>query len=220
VVSCGRRFRRHRRDFTRAKPLLRGMERADSLAFDLHKWMYMPYDVGCALVRSAKGHRETFSVPAAYLDGQSRGLAGGPMWFKEYGLELSRSSRALKVWFSLKEHGLHMYRALVEQNVGQAKYLAEMVEADRRLELLAPVPLNVVCFRFRGGIEDEKTLSALNKEILLRLQESGMASPSSTILGGRFAIRVANVNHRSRRQDFEYLISEVVRLGEKIAPEI
>lgn len=202
------------------KPLLRGMDRADSLAFDLHKWMYMPYDVGCALVRSAKSHRETFSVHASYLDDQGRGLASGPMWFKEYGLELSRSSRALKVWFSLKEHGLHTYQALVEQNVGQAKYLAEMVEADRRLELLAPVPLNVVCFRFRGGIEDEKTLSALNKEILLRLQESGVASPSSTILGGRFAIRVANVNHRSRRQDFEYLISEVVRLGEKIAPEI
>jgi len=202
------------------RPLLRGMERADSLAFDLHKWMCMPYDVGCVLVRSAERHRETFSVPAAYLDHHGRGLAGGPMWFKEYGLELSRSSRALKVWFSLKEHGLRKFQALVEQNVAQAKYLAELVESDRRLELLAPVPLNVVCFRFRGGIDDENTLSALNKEILLRLQESGAASPSSTILGGRFAIRVANVNHRSRREDFEYLISEVVRLGEEIAPEI
>jgi aromatic-L-amino-acid decarboxylase len=202
------------------QPLLRGMDRADSLAFDLHKWMYMPYDVGCALVRSPEKHRETFSVQAAYLDDHGRGLAGGPMWFKEYGLELSRSSRALKVWFSLKEHGLRTYQAMVEQNVGQAKYLAEMVEADRRLELLAPVPLNVVCFRFRGGIDDENTLSALNREILLRLQESGAASPSSTILGGRFAIRVANVNHRSRREDFEYLIREVVRLGEKISPEI
>jgi aromatic-L-amino-acid decarboxylase len=202
------------------KPLLRGMERADSLAFDLHKWMYVPYEVGCVLVRSPECHRETFSVPASYLDKQTRGLAVAPMWFKDYGLELSRSARALKVWFSLKEHGLHKYRALVEQNAAQARYLAELVEADQRLELVAPVPLNIVCFRFRGGIEDEKTLFALNKEILVRLQESGAASPSSTILGGRFAIRVANVNHRSRREDFEYLISEVVRLGETIAPEI
>jgi aromatic-L-amino-acid/L-tryptophan decarboxylase len=202
------------------RPLLRGMERADSLALDLHKWMYMPYDVGCVLVRSAERHRETFSVQAAYLDHQDRGLAGGPMWFKEYGLELSRSSRALKAWFSLKEHGLLKFQALVEQNVAQTKYLAEMVEADRRLELLAPAPLNIVCFRFRGGIDDENTLTALNKEILLQLQESGAASPSSTILGGRFAIRVANVNHRSRREDFEYLISEVIRLGEEIAPHM
>jgi aromatic-L-amino-acid decarboxylase len=202
------------------RPLLHGMERADSLAFDLHKWMYMPYDVGCVLVRSTERHRETFSGQAAYLDHRGRGLAGGPMWFKEYGLELSRSSRALKVWFSLKEHGLRKFQALVEQNVAQTKYLAEMIEADRQLELLAPVPLNVVCFRFRGGIDDESTLTALNKGILLRLQESGAASPSSTILGGRFAIRVANVNHRSRREDFEYLVREVGRLGEEIAPEM
>jgi len=199
------------------KPLLRGMERADSLAFDLHKWIYMPYDVGCALVRSPERHRETFSVPAPYLDKQTRGLAAAPMWFKDYGLELSRSARALKVWFSLKEHGLRKYQALVEQNVAQARYLADLVEADQRLELIAPVPLNIVCFRFRGGMNSESTLNALNKEILARLQESGAASPSSTILGGRFAIRVANVNHRSRREDFEYLISEVVRLGGEIA---
>ena len=202
------------------KPLLRGMERADSLAFDLHKWMYMPYDVGCALVRPAESHRQTFSVQAAYLDHEDRGLAGGPMWFKEYGLELSRCSRALKVWFSLKEHGLRKYQALVEQNVAQARYLADLVESDRRLELVAPASLNIVCFRFRDGIDDENTLTALNREILLRLHESGAASPSSTILRGRFAIRVANVNHRSRREDFDFLISEVVRLGEEIAPEI
>jgi len=196
------------------------MERADSLAIDLHKWMSMPYDVGCALVRSAEKHRSTFAHQAAYLDREERGLTGGPLWFKEYGLELSRGARALKVWFSFKEHGLRKFQALVEQNVAQAKYLGELVEADCRLELLAPIPLNVVCFRFKGGIDDENTLSALNKEILMRLQESGAASPSSTVLAGRFAIRVANVNHRSRREDFEYLVSEVIRLGEENAPDV
>lgn len=202
------------------RPMLRGMERADSLAFDLHKWMSMPYDVGCALVRPAHSHRGTFSVEAPYLDHNGRGLAGGPIWFKEYGLELSRSSRALKVWFSLKEHGLKKYQALVEQNVEQARYLADLIESDPKLELVAPVPLNIVCFRFRDGIDDEETLTRLNREILVRLQESGVASPSSTILRGRFAIRVANVNHRSRRDDFDYLVRDVIRLGEQIAPEI
>ncbi len=108
----------------------------------------------------------------------------------------------------------------MEQNVAQSKYLGELIEADRRLELLAPIPLNIVCFRFKDGIENEDTLTALNKEILLRLQESGAASPSSTTVNGRFAIRVANVNHRSRREDFEYLVREVIRLGNEIAPRI
>jgi glutamate/tyrosine decarboxylase-like PLP-dependent enzyme len=202
------------------RPLLRGMERADSLAFDLHKWMYMPYDIGCVLVRFPESHRSTFAAHATYLAGHARGLSGGPMWFKEYGLELSRSARALKAWFSLKEHGLRKFQALVEQNVAQSSYLAEMVEADAHLELLAPAPLNIVCFRFKDGIEDEQTLTAINQEIVVRLQETGAATPSSTIIGGRFAIRVANVNHRSRREDFEYLVREVIRLGNEIAPNI
>jgi glutamate/tyrosine decarboxylase-like PLP-dependent enzyme len=202
------------------RPLLCGMERADSVAIDLHKWMSMPYDVGCTLVRSPEKHRSTFTHEAAYLDREERGLTGGPLWFKEYGLELSRGARALKVWFSFKEHGLRKFQALVEQNVAQAKYLGELVEADSRLELLAPIPLNIVCLRFKGRIEDETRLTAINKEIVLRLQESGAASPSSTVIGGRFAIRVANVNHRSRREDFEYLVGEVVRLGTKIVAEL
>jgi len=199
------------------RPLLRGMDRADSLAFDLHKWMYMPYDVGCALVRFPRHHRDTFAYGAAYLNSQARGLAGGPDWFSHYGLELSRGFRALKVWFSLKEHGLKTYQSLVEQNVAQAQYLGALIAGDRRLELLAPIPLNVVCFRYRGNIGDEATLNGVNQEILLRLQESGVAAPSSTVIGGRFAIRVANVNHRSRRDDFEFLAREVIQLGNEIS---
>jgi aromatic-L-amino-acid/L-tryptophan decarboxylase len=202
------------------RPLLRGMERADSLAFDLHKWMYMPYGVGCTFVRSAEKHRATFEYQASYLDPQGRGLAGGPMWFSQYGLALSRPFRALKVWFSLKEHGLKTFQSLVEQNVSQCQYLGDLIRADARLELLAPIPLNIVCFRFKGELQDEATLTKVNREIILRLQESGVAAPSSTVIGGRFAIRVANVNHRSRREDFECLASAVGRLGEEIVFEM
>jgi aromatic-L-amino-acid/L-tryptophan decarboxylase len=199
------------------RPLLQGMERADSLAFDLHKWMYMPYEVGCALLRHPRHHRDTFSYAAAYLNSQNRGLGGGPEWFCHYGLELSRGFRALKVWFSLKEHGLKTYQMLVEQNVAQAQYLGDLVTGDPRLELLAPIPLNVVCFRYRGSLQDEATLKDVNQEIVFRLQESGVAAPSGTVIGGRFAIRVANVNHRSRREDFELLVREVIRLGGEIS---
>ncbi len=203
------------------RPLLRGMERADSLAFDLHKWMFMPYDVGCVLIRWPGQHHRTFDYQASYLDPHGRGVTGGPMQFSRYGLELSRGFRALKVWFSLKEHGLDTFRALIEQHVAHARYLEQLVTSEPTLQLLAPVSLNIVCFRYRGHVHDigeasEATLNAVNKEIVLRLQETGIAAPSSTVIGGKFAIRVAHTNHRSRREDFEILVREVVRLGQQI----
>ena len=199
-------------------PLLNGMERADSLEFDLHKWMHMQYDVGCALVRWPEKQHHTFDYEAQYLKAATRGLAGGPIAFSHYGLELSRGFRALKVWFCLKHYGLKKYQALVEQNVAQAAYLGELVKKNSRLELLASVPLNIVCFRFVGKV-DEARLNTLNEEVLLRLQESGIAAPSSTRINGKFAIRVAITNHRSRREDFDLLIREVVQLGEQVARE-
>ncbi len=195
------------------RPLLRGMERADSLAFDLHKWMFVPYGAGCVLVRDAGLHHQTFSSPADYLTHAERGVAAGPAWFSEYGPELSREFRALKVWMSIKEHGLEKYGRLVRQNVEQARYLAELVTGHPDLELLAPVPLNIVCFRYTQRSLGDDQLNELNKELLILLQESGVAAPSSTVLGGRYALRVAITNHRSRREDFDRLVAAVVELG-------
>lgn len=198
------------------KPMLAGMERADSLGFDLHKWMYMPYEAGCALVRRAEEHHQTFMTSGTYLSHADRGLAAGPVWFSEYGVQLSRSFRALKVWMSLKEHGIDKYRRLIEQNVAQARYLAGLVEAESELELLAPLPLNIVCFRYRGETGGDTELNALNEELLIRLHESGIAAPSSTILEGRFALRVAITNHRSCREDFDLLIHAIVETGREL----
>jgi aromatic-L-amino-acid/L-tryptophan decarboxylase len=196
--------------------LTAGMERADSLAFDLHKWMYMPYEAGCVLVRSGDEHRRTFSVAASYLSDLRGGVAGGPIKFSEYGVELSRGFRALKVWMSLKEHGVEKYARLIRQNVGQARHLAELIAAAPELELLAPAPLNVVCFRFVDARLSEPQLNELNRELLVRLHESGVAAPSFTTLGGRFAVRAAITNHRSRREDFDLLVSKVVELGHSL----
>jgi aromatic-L-amino-acid/L-tryptophan decarboxylase len=200
------------------RPLLRGMARADSLAFDLHKWMFMPYDVGCTLVRWPGQHHRAFDFTASYLDPLGRGVAGGPMpmQFNHYGLDNSRGFRALKVWFSLKEHGLSTYQTLVEQHVEHARYLESLVRATPALELLAPVSLNIVCYRFRGYVTDESTLNTMNKEIVLRLQEQGIAAPSSTVIDGKFAIRVAHTNHRTRREDFDLLVHESVRIGKEL----
>jgi glutamate/tyrosine decarboxylase-like PLP-dependent enzyme len=199
-----------------SKHLVTGMERADSLALDMHKWMYMPYEIGCILVQHPDAHRRAFSLTPAYLaHGEGgRGLAGGDLpWFSDYGFQLSRGFRALKAWMSLKEHGGAKYGRLIQQNVEQACYLADLVEAAPELELSAPVALNVVCFRYvRAGL-DEAALDDLNKCIVVELQEGGIAVPSGTTLNGRYVLHVANTNHRSRRADFDLLVREVVRLG-------
>ena len=193
-----------------------GMERADSLAFDFHKWMHVPYEAGCALVRREEDHRKTFSLTPDYLEHATRGAAAGSVWFSDYGIQLSRGFRALKVWMSMKEHGLHKYGRLIEQNVSQAQYLAELVEAAPELEHLAPVSLNIVCFRFVAAGLDDDTLDELNKELLIRLHESGIAVPSYTVIDGKYALRVSVTNHRSRREDFDILVSAVVELGEDL----
>jgi aromatic-L-amino-acid decarboxylase len=198
------------------RALLRGMERADSLAFDLHKWMYMPYDVGCTLVRDRALHKAAFAVQASYLNKLEGGIADAPVAFADYGPELSRGFRALKLWLNLKAYGLDKFARLIAQNLRQARYLAELVQCRSELELLASVPLNVVNFRYRAAGLDAEALNALNARILVALQERGIAAPSSTLLRGRFAIRVAVTNHRSRCEDFEALTAAVMALGAEL----
>lgn len=195
------------------RPLLSGMERADSLAFDLHKWMYMPIEVGCALVRYEDKHRHAFSLTPDYLVHAARGTSSAHTWLSDYGIQLSRGFRALKVWMSLKTHGLNAYKQAIQQNIDQARYLAGLVEAAPELELLAPVAMNIVCFRYVSPEKTEAELNTLNEQILWDLQEQGIAVPTSTILNGQFAIRVAITNHRSRREDFDLLVQKVIELG-------
>lgn len=199
---------------------VRGMERADSLAFDLHKWLYMPIEVGCVLVKNADAHRRTFSPPASYLAHFDRGIASGPHIYSALGPQLTRGFRALKVWLSIKAHGSEVYARLVEQNVRQARLLEDEIGHSRELELVAPVPLNVVCFRYNPGDLSEEQLNRLNRELLLRLQESGVAVPSSTLLRGRFVMRVALTNHRTRSEDLAALVEAAVNLGRVIAAEL
>jgi glutamate/tyrosine decarboxylase-like PLP-dependent enzyme len=198
------------------RPLVKGMERADSIAFDLHKWMYMPFEVGCTLVRSEVAHRRAFSLTPEYLSHFERGVAGGSRWFNEYGLQLTRGFRALKVWLSLKEHGIEKYGRVIKQNVDQCRYLVELIEAAPKLELMAPAPLNIVCFRYRVKGLDDAALDQLNQQIMFELHEQGIAVPTYTTLNDRFAIRVAHTNHRTRREDFDLLVREVVRIGNQL----
>ena len=143
----------------------------------------------------------------------ARGVLAGGVPFADLGIDLTRGFEALKVWMCLQTHGAERYAAGIEENVRQAHRLAALVEAQPELELMAPVELNVVCFRYApAGVAD---LDELNRELLLRLEESGRALVSSTVLGGRFALRAANVNHRSTDEDFDELVRAVVEIGKE-----
>jgi glutamate/tyrosine decarboxylase-like PLP-dependent enzyme len=201
---------RHRR-------LVTGMERADSIALDLHKWLHVPFEAGCALVRDRGAHRAAFALTPEYLERTARGLASGPLWFSEYGLQLSRGFRALKVWLSFKEHGLDKFGRLIDQNVDQAHELAALVKSRPELELMAPVVLNIVCFRHRPAGMPEEELNGFNEELLIRLHESGIAAPSYTTLGGRYCLRAALSNHRTRHADLALMVDAVARIGSELA---
>lgn len=193
-------------------PLLEGIERADSIAFDFHKWGQVPYDAGFLLVREASQHMDAFAAPVAYLRREARGLAGGSPWPCDFGPDLSRGFRALKTWFTIKVYGTDKLGQVISETCRLARYLAQQVQAQPMLELLAPVALNIVCFRYRCA--DERVDSDnLNREIVADLHESGIAVPSTTTVDGKLAIRAAIVNHRTGVQDIDALLSAVLAIG-------
>ncbi len=202
----------------RLSPELRGqvegIETADSLAFDLHKWMSQPFECAVTLVRDAELHRAAFAMSPSYLAATARGPIAGGLPFADRGMDLTRGFKALKAWMSFKAQGIDLFREVIEQNVRDIAAFARRVEEHPELELLAPAELNIVCFRFAVGGDD------LNRELLLRIQEQGIAVPSGTVINGKFAIRMANVNHRSRPEDFDMLFDAVVRIGRELAADI
>jgi glutamate/tyrosine decarboxylase-like PLP-dependent enzyme len=185
------------------RPLLTGADQADSLAFDFHKWMQVPYDAGCILVRNPVVHLAAFTQQVAYLRRETRGLAGGHPWPCDLGPDLSRGFRALKVWMTWRAYGSDRLGEVVSQTCDVARVLAARVDREPGLERLAPVPLNIVCFRVRGT-------DKLNREIVADIQEAGIAAPSTTIINGRLAIRAAIVNHRTLAEDAEALVDAVL----------
>ena len=195
---------------------LKAIELADSVAFDFHKWFYVNYEVGCLLVRDAKKHRAAFAIEPNYLLAHDRGLASGPDSFNNYGMELSRGFKALKIWMSLKEHGIEKYKKMIAQNIAQACYLADLVKGEKDLQLMSDATLSIVCYRFNAGNLDLEKLNALNKELVITLQERGIAAPSYTMLDGHYVIRVCNTNHRTKKNDLEVLVKESVKIGREI----
>jgi glutamate/tyrosine decarboxylase-like PLP-dependent enzyme len=194
----------------RLAPKLAGIEQADSLAFDFHKWGQVPYDAGYLLVRDGELQRQSFAVSSAYLRRETRGLAAGSPWPCDYGPDLSRGFRALKTWFTLKVYGTKSLGNAMSRSCDLARHLESRIARTPELELLAPVELNIVCFRYRSDDSDR-----VNAGIVVNLQEAGRVAPSTTIIDGKLAIRAAIVNHRTSQTEIDKLIEQTLALGRK-----
>lgn len=189
----------------------KGIDRADSLAFDFHKWMYIQYECGAILVRDEAAHRAAFAARPAYLESQSRGAGGGEPWYCDYGVDLSRGFRALKVWAALRAHGSDVFARAITRNCELAALMGSRVEASNALRLVYPVKLNVCCFSAAPSEWDGAAQDRLNTAVAQHLQLNGDAVFSTTRIGGRTVLRAAIVNHRSVAADIEEAVSASTR---------
>lgn len=178
--------------------------------------MQAPIDVGLVLVRDEPAHRATFSVVPTYLAHASRGIAASEVWFTEYGLALSRGFRALRVWMGFRAYGADAFGAVIDRTTAQAHRLAAAVDAHPELERLAPVGCDIVCLRYRVDGLDDATLDAVNHEAVIRVQESGIAVVTDTVLRGVVAVRVAIANHRTRDDDLDVFLEAFVGHGRDV----
>ncbi len=203
----------------RLRPLFAGLERADSVAADPHKWMYVPFSAGATLVRDPGRLAETFRRPAEYLIHDAESPVNGPVSFNDRGPELSRGFRALKVYMGLLVHGRRAYAEAVERDCDLAGHLARAVDAHPDFERLAEPVLSIVNFRYRpkDTALDDVALDALNQRIVNGLVASGGFFPAPTRLKGRASMRVCIVNFRTTPADLDALVAEAAAIGRSLA---
>ena len=202
----------------RLAPLFAGIERADSIATDPHKWLYVPYEAGATLVREPGRLGATFRKFPEYLASDAESPFPGPAWFAERGVELSRGFKALKVWMGFKTHGRAGYASAIESDVRLAHFASAAVDERPDLERLAETVLSILNFRYRprGREVSEEALDRVNRRIVNRLVGDGSFFLAPTVLKGRTALRVCIVNFRTREEDLLFLLDECERLGREL----
>jgi glutamate/tyrosine decarboxylase-like PLP-dependent enzyme len=191
------------------------MSAADSISLDPHKWLYQPVDCGCLIYRDPEAARRAFAHTGDY----AKSLLEDPVEsfaFFEESLELSRRFRALKLWLSLRYHGLANFRGAIRNDLDNAQYLAGLIAKHAELEVLAPVPLSAVCFRYKAKTSPA-SIDALNQKILQRTVRRGKVFLSNASIDGKFALRACFVNHRTTRPDVEQIVNEVLTVGAELA---
>jgi glutamate/tyrosine decarboxylase-like PLP-dependent enzyme len=205
-----------------ARKLFQGMEQADSIALDPHKWLYLPVDVGCVIYRDPNAAGAAFAHEAEYtrMFGEEADEAF-VCW--NYGPELSRRFRALKVWMLLKGVGLDQLSEVIESNLACARHLESMVQASDDFEMAAPVDLSIFCFRHVPAQlrnQSPKAIDAFNERLLVALQRDGNSYLSNATLGGRFALRGCVLNYRTNLHDMEILLDDLRRVAKSLPTSI
>jgi aromatic-L-amino-acid/L-tryptophan decarboxylase len=200
------------------KPLFAGMERADSIAADPHKWLYVPYEAGATFVREPGRLGAAFRKFPEYLAADPESPFPGPAWFAERGVELSRGFKALKVWMGLKTHGRRAYAAQIENDVRLARFLSDEVDRRPDFERLAEPVLSIANLRYRPAARSlsDPDLDRVNRRIINRLVGDGSFFLAPTVLKGRTALRVSITNFRTREEDLLALLDEAARIGGSI----
>jgi glutamate/tyrosine decarboxylase-like PLP-dependent enzyme len=189
-----------------------GLGRADSVAIDPHKWMYVPVECGCAIVRDAHAMRDAFSLVPPYL----RDDTALP-WFSEFGIQQSRGFKALKLWTALRHVGIDGYRRSIARDIALARSLQQRVRAAADFELVSDGPLSITCFRYRsaafGG--DDAEVDRANRALLDSVQQEGRVFLTGTELKGRFALRACIVNFRTRESDLDVLVDAIRSVAQR-----
>jgi glutamate/tyrosine decarboxylase-like PLP-dependent enzyme len=196
-----------------------GLERADSLALDPHKWLSVPMECGCAIVRDGALLRDTFSLVPPYVRTEEGKGFGGLPWYAEYGFQQSRGFRALKVWMTMLQAGRNGLAAMISRHIALARHLASLIDASPDLERAAPVELSIVCFRYVPPALDltEEELDALNKAIMEEVQTGGEAFLTQAVLHGRFVLRANVLHYATTAEDIEALVEIIQRTGARLA---
>lgn len=201
----------------RGKKLMAGIERADSLSLDPHKWLFQPFEIGCVILRDARGLKKTFHTMAEYLEDTKR-AEEQEINFYDYGIQLTRGFRALKLWLSLKTFGAEAFRQAIEDSFELAEFAESLVRQSNFWEVVSPATMGIVAFRFVPAFPaSEEEINELNRRIVEAQIEDGFVFANSTALNGRVVQRLCTINPRTTKDDVRATIKKLEQLGQKVA---
>lgn len=192
-----------------------GMERADSIAIDFHKWLYVPFEAGCTLVRSWDKLKRSYYKKAAYLDTELANK-GNRLEFNEHYFQLSRNSKAFKVWMTIKAYGMNRIKAMIQKDIDLTNYLNRLVSASEDFELVADSKLAVSCFRYKGTMTNPSEITEFNRKLMPELEKDGRVFIMGTTLKGEYTIRACFINHRKTKETTAYLLTVIREVAKKL----
>lgn len=194
------------------KKLYEGIELADSVALDFHKWLYQPFEVGCLLIKDWEVLRRTYFAKASYLDSQFE-QGNNRYEFNEHHFLLSRNAKALKVWMSMKSYGVQRIKAMIQKDIDLTDYLENQIKQSDDFVLKSHNVLAIVCFQYSGGLQDPEKIIQLNQALIPALEEDGRVFITSTRLNGELVLRACLINHRKDKASTDFLLQVIREVG-------